>query len=153
MDEHTSPKYPAYAYAQGRQDSEDQVGAAAAAAVGRTSGRGALGPIPSDARILIVTWDHQDPELLSLIKAAMTRAGAAQVDSVRWSEMGLPNGRYSAADGWRELSQERISTVIREGGRGEQRAVKVYLGQHSGYTTVYAGDAGEGHYRISLGAA
>jgi hypothetical protein len=153
MDDHTSPKYPAYAYAQARSDSADQVAAAVAAAVGRTSGRGALGPIQSAARILIVTWGHQDPELLQFIKAAMTRAGAAQVDSVRWSEMGLPDGRYSAADGWRELSQERISTVIREGERVEQRALKSYLEQHPGYTTVYAGDAGEGHYRISIGAA
>ena len=151
MDEHASPRFPAYA--QRRPDSGDAVTAAVEAAVGRTSGRGALGPIRPDARVLIVTWDHQDPGLLRLIKDAMLRAGAAEVDSVRWSEMGLPNGRYSAADGWRELSEERISTVIREGERVEQRALKSYLGEHPGYTTVYAGDAGEGHYRISIGDA
>ncbi|HEY7174698.1 MAG TPA: hypothetical protein VH442_07265, partial [Micromonosporaceae bacterium] len=149
MDDRTSPRYPAYA--QSRPETEDELVAAVAKTVARTSGRGALGPIAADARILVVTWDHQDPDLLRYIRDAMRRAGAAQVDHVRWSQMGLPVGRHSAADGARELSEERISTVIREGERVEQRALKQYLTEHPGYTTVYAGDAGEGHYRISIG--
>ena len=66
MDDHASPKFPAYA--QRRPSSGDEVVAAVGAAVGRTSGRGALGPIQPAARVLIVTWDHQDPDLLRLIK-------------------------------------------------------------------------------------
>ncbi|WP_432837992.1 hypothetical protein [Dactylosporangium sp. CA-092794] len=151
MDDPTSPRFPGYA--QSRPERVEDLVAAVEKAVGRTSGRGALGPIASGARVLIVTWDHQDPEILQLISEAMLRAGAASVDSVRWSQMGLPVGRYSAADGWRELSEIRIETVVREGERVEQRALKRYLEEHTGYTTVYAGDAGEGHYRISIGDA
>jgi hypothetical protein len=149
MDDRVSPRFPAYT--QPRPDRLEDLVAAVEAAVGRASGRGALGPVQPGARILIVTWDHQDPEILQLIKDAFRRAGAAAVDSVRWSEMGLPVGLYSAADGWRELSEERITTVIREGERVEQRALKEYLQAHPGYTTVVAGDAGEGHYHISIG--
>lgn len=149
MDNPTIPRFPAYT--QRRPGLGQDLAELAEAAVGRSSGRGALGPIKGDARILIVTWDHQDPEILELIKETMTRAGASQVDWVRWSQMGLPAGRYSAEDGWQELSDERVSTVIREGERVEQHALKRYLAEHAGYTTVYAGDAGEGHYRIALG--
>jgi hypothetical protein len=149
MDDPTSPRFPAYV--QSRPDRTEDLVDAVASAVGRTSGRGALGPVQPGARILIVTWDHQDPEILQLISGAMVAAGATAIDSVRWSQMGLPVGRYSAADGWRELSEERITTVIREGERVEQRALKEHLRQNPGYTTVYAGDAGEGHYRIALG--
>ena len=151
MGDATNPRFPAYA--QKRPASNDDLVAVIEKAVGRDSGRGALGPVEPGARILIVTWDHQDPEILLLIREAMLRAGAAQVDSVRWSQLGLPVGRYSAADGWRELSEERIEVVVREGERIEQRALKEYVTEHASYTAIYAGDAGEGHYRISIGSA
>src|SRR5207245_1130264 len=68
-----------------------------------------------------------------------------------WSSLGLPTGEYSAAEGWRELSQERLDSVIASGERVEQDALKGLLEKNSDYTHIYAGDAGEGHYRIAVG--
>jgi hypothetical protein len=95
----------------------------AESAVSRSGGRGALGPINSGAKVLIVVTDDQNRTVLELIKDAMLKAGAASVDSLTWSQLGLPTGDFSAADGWRELSDEHVEAVIRVGERVEQDAL------------------------------
>ena len=110
-----------------------------------------MGPVSKGAKILIVSADDQDREIFAVIEEALRKAGAASVRLVTWSSLGLPTGDYSAADGWRELSEERLETVIRSGERVEQEALKRFLEKDDDYTQIYAGDAGEGHYKIAIG--
>jgi hypothetical protein len=150
VDKRLAPKYPSYVMS--KPDSAAELEPVAESAVARSGGRGALGPIGQDAKVLIVTTDDQNQGILDLISAAMRDAGASVVDTLRWSELGLPTGNFSAADGWRELSDEHVNTVIRAGERVEQDALLKYLADHPDYTMIYAGDAGEGHYKMALGS-
>jgi hypothetical protein len=145
----TRPRYPKYL--AGDVESEDELSAVADVAVRRAGGRGALGPIARGANVLIVSTEDQDPSVLSLLATAMRDVGAATVTDLKWSELGLPAGRYSAADGWRELSDERVETVISAGERVEQDALGRLLDAHPEFDHIYAGDGGEGHYRILFG--
>ena len=147
--QHTAPRYPAYLMP--RSISHEELLAAAEAAVARVGGRGVLGPVSKGAKVLILTADDQDAETMSVIEEALRDAGAVSVRVVTWSSLGLPTGEYSAAEGWRELSQERLDSVIASGERVEQDALKGLLEKNSDYTHIYAGDAGEGHYRIAVG--
>jgi hypothetical protein len=148
-DRHTKPRYPAYL--RPASISQEELVSAADAAANRIGGRGALGPIDKGAKVLVVSADDQDKETLDLLEAAVRRAGAASFRFVTWSSLGLPTGEYSAADGWRELSEERMETVIKAGERVEQDAMKRFLEKDNDFTHIYCGDAGEGHYKIALG--
>lgn len=150
MDKHESPRYPSYVLS--KPASTDELKPVAESAVSRSGGRGALGPIQSGAKVLIVVTDDQNQTVLELISAAMRDAGAASVTTLTWSELGLPTGDFSAAQGWRELSDEHVNTVIKAGERVEQDALLKYLAVNPDFTTIYAGDAGEGHYKMALGA-
>ncbi len=150
MDKHQSPRYPSYVLS--KPESTEELKPVAASAVSRSGGRGALGPIQSGAKVLIVVTDDQNQTVLQLISDAMLEAGAASVKTLTWSQLGLPTGDFSAAEGWRELSDEHVNTVIQNGERVEQDALLKYLAVNPDFTTIYAGDAGEGHYKMALGA-
>ena len=146
---HSAPRYPAYLAPQ--RVSREELVASAEAAVARAGGRGALGPIAKGAKVLVMSADDQDPETMAVIEEAMRDAGAASVTLRTWSSLGLPTGDFSAAEGERELSDLRVNTIITSGERVEQDALKRLLAKDGDYTQIYAGDAGEGHYRIALG--
>jgi len=148
-DRHTAPRFPGYI--QQETKSHDELAAVAEAAVQRSGGRGALGPIDRGAVVLIVTTEDQDDSILELISDAMKAAGASSVTARKWSEFGLPTGSYSAADGWRELSDDHVNTVIEAGERVEQEALLQLLEREPQYTHIYAGDAGEGHFKMAIG--
>jgi hypothetical protein len=150
LDKHQSPRYPSYVLS--KPESTEELKPVAASAVSRSGGRGALGPIQSGAKVLIVVTDDQNQTVLQLISDAMLEAGAASVKTLTWSQLGLPTGDFSAAEGWRELSDEHVNTVIQNGERVEQDALLKYLAVNPDFTTIYAGDAGEGHYKMALGA-
>jgi hypothetical protein len=146
---HSEPRYPAYILEETK--GADELAAVAEAAVQRAGGRGALGPIQKGAKILAMTTEDQDESIFQLLADAMKAAGAASVTEMKWSELGLPTGTYSAADGWRELSDEHVGDTIRNGERIEQDALLKLLEQHPEFDCIYAGDAGEGHYKMALG--
>lgn len=148
-DRHSAPRFPGYMQVDSIGPGELE--AVADAAVQRTGGRGVLGPIKPDANILILTTEDQDEDVFGIIADAMRRAGAKQVTGIKWSSLGLPTGDYSAADGWRELSNEHVDTVIAAGERVEQEALLKLLAEHPEYDQVYAGDAGEGHFKMAIG--
>ena len=129
-----------------------ELAAVADTAVSRSAGRGALGPIPADAVVLVMTNEDQDEEVMSQLAEAMRKAGAASVTTKNWSDLGLPTGKFSAADGWRELSDEHVETVINLGERVQQEALERFLKTNSAFNCIYAGDAGEGHWKIVLGS-
>lgn len=145
----TAPRYPAYILKE--MDSPEEIAAAATAAVNRVGGRGGLGMIKAGSRILVVSTEDQDEEIFEAIAAAMRDAGAASVEQVKWSSLGMPTGKYSSADGWRELSDEHVNATTDAGERVEQDALLKLLEEHPEYTDVYAGDAGEGHYKMAIG--
>src|SRR5262249_15397377 len=87
---HAEPRYPAYITATAV--SEDELVAAADAAVQRSGGRGALGPIPKGATVLVLTNEDQDEGVMGHLADAMRGAGAASVTTRNWSELGLPTG-------------------------------------------------------------
>ena len=152
MDSRLTPRYPGYVLS--RPTDESELRGVVTAAVARTGGRGALGPIQKGANILIVTNAHQDPDVLRMISEAMLTAGAAKVDSITWPQIShgaVLEGDFSAADGERELSPERTATIIRVGERVEQDALVEHLKKHPDYTMIYGGDAGEGHYKMAVG--
>ena len=95
--------------------------------------------------------DSIGPGELEAVADAMRRAGARKVTERKWSELGLPTGDYSAADGWRELSDDHVETVIAAGERIEQDALLKLLAKHPEYDQIYAGDAGEGHFKMAIG--
>jgi hypothetical protein len=103
--------------------SQGELEAVADAAVQRVGGRGVLGPIDNGANIVVLTTEDQDEAIFELIADAMRRAGASQVTHVKWSSLGLPTGDFSAADGWRELSDAHVETTISAGERVEQDAL------------------------------
>jgi hypothetical protein len=145
-----APRRPGYILRP--MQSADELQAAADAAVLRSGGRGALGPIEKGAKILVVTSEDQDDEVFEVLERAMRdTAGAASVRKLLWSELGVPTGSFSAADGWRELSEQHVETVIEAGERVEQDALLKFLAREPDYTAIYAGDAGEGHFKVALG--
>jgi hypothetical protein len=147
---HTDARFPGYILSG--VVGEAELTAVADAAVRRSGGRGALGPIPKGAVVLVMTNEDQDPDVMGHLAEAMRRAGAASVTTKRWSELGLPTGEFSAADGWRELSDAHVETVITIGERVQQDALQRFLETKSEFDCIYAGDAGEGHWKIVLGS-
>lgn len=145
----TAPRYPAYILRE--IEGDDEIRAAATAAVNRAGGRGALGPITKGARILVVTTEDQDEQIFEAIATAMREAGAASVTAMKWSELGMPTGDYSAADGWRELSDEHVQITIEKGERVETDALLRLLEERPEFTDIYAGDSSEGHFKMALG--
>ena len=148
-DRHWTPRFPGYMNVDSIGPGELE--AVADAAVQRSGGRGVLGPINKDANILVLTTEDQDEAIFEVIADAMRRAGARKVTELKWSELGLPTGDYSAADGWRELSDDHVETVIAAGERIEQDALLKLLAKHPEYDQIYAGDAGEGHFKMAIG--
>ena len=149
-DPNIAPRRPGYILRP--MQSTDELQAAADAAVLRSGGRGALGPIEKGAKILVVTSEDQDDEIFEVLERAMRdTAGAASVRKLLWSELGVPTGSFSAADGWRELSEEHVETVIEAGERVEQDALIRFLEKEPDFTAIYGGDAGEGHFKVALG--
>jgi len=145
----TDPRYPGYM----KIDSitPDEMAAVADAAVQRVGGRGVLGPLYKGAKVLVMSNEDQDDEVFGIIADAMKRAGAESVELKMWSELGLPTGDFSAADGWRELSEAHVDNTIANGERVEQDALLHLLAEHPEYDHVYAGDAGEGHFKMAVG--
>jgi hypothetical protein len=146
---HTDPRFPGYITRDPVDDYE--LAAVAEAAVARAAGRGALGPVPKGAVVLVMTNEDQDEDVMRHIAEAMRKAGASSVTTKLWSELGLPTGDFSAADGWRELSDEHVETVINLGERVQQEALERFLKSNDEFDCIYAGDAGEGHWKIVLG--
>lgn len=144
-----APRYPDY-IRQARATTADELVPIARVHIGRRYSFPALGPVNEGDHILIMTYTSQDPPVLEAVRRAMLEAGAKQVDHLTWSDLGVrdPKERWSAADGWREIT-DRLGPMVDDGVeyKVEATALRGFLEKHPEYTAIYAGEAGGNHWR------
>jgi hypothetical protein len=144
--EYPAPKFPAY-FLQQRTDDVQELLPIARSLVRRKYGRMALDVSPED-EILIITAPHQNQVVFEVMAMALRELGVEKVDQVSTADLGLPVVEYSAADGWREIT-DRLAPMVEEGVEFSiaSSALKRYLEDRPGYTAVFAGEAGRRHWK------
>jgi hypothetical protein len=144
--DYPAPKHPTYLL-QERTDDIDELLPLARSLVRRKYGRAALDVTPDD-EILIITAPHQNAVVFEVISRALRELGVKKVDQVSTADLGLPLTEYSAAEGWREIT-DRLKPMVEEGVEFSvaSSALKRYLEDRPGYTAVFAGEAGRRHWR------
>jgi hypothetical protein len=150
--DYPAPRYPRY-LRQERPAALEDLLPLARAHVRRRYGRSALGAIKPDDEILIVTYPHQNDMVFEALRAAMLDEGVKKVDRLDITDLGLEVHDYSAAEGWREIS-DRLSAMTESGVTYTVAAarLKEYLDDRPGYTGVHAGESGRRHWKRSAGA-
>lgn len=142
-----APRHPWYLH-QPRSDDPEQLLPIARTHVARRYGRMALGGLEPGDRILIITFPHQDPVVFEVMTRALVETGVDSVESISTEQLGLPSVDYSAADGWREIT-DRLGPMVEEGTEFNvvASALRRYLDDRPGYTSVFAGEAGRRHWK------
>lgn len=145
--QYPAPRHPAY-LRQERTDDIEALMPIARSHIQRKYGRSALGDIRPNDHLLIITFPHQNELVFDALKRALLEAGVAKVDRINTVDLGMEVHEYSAADGWREIT-DRLPPMIEEGVEFNvaSAALKRYLDDRPGYTGVYAGEAGRSHWR------
>ena len=146
-----APRHPAYLRQQRRNDPEALMPLARMLAR-RRYGRSALGPTQQGDSMLIVTYPHQNDLVFEVIRRALLEEGAHRVDRVDITDLGMEVQNYSAADGWREIT-DRLPPMVESGVEFNVAAatLKRYLEDRPGYTAVLAGEAGRRHWKRAAG--
>ena len=124
----------------------------ARAHVRRRYGRSALGDVQPGDELLIVTFPHQNELVFQALRRALLEIGVGKVDRIDVTDLGMQTKQYSAADGWREIT-DRLPPMIEEGVEFNvaAAALKRFLDDRPGYTGVYAGEAGRSHWKRAAG--
>jgi hypothetical protein len=146
-----APRHPAY-LRQERTDDPEELIPLARMLARRRYGRSALGPtIPGD-KILIVTYPHQNDLVFDVLRKALLEEGAESVDRIDATDLGMEVQTYSAAEGWREIT-DRLPPMVESGVEFNVAAatLKNYLEDRPGYTAVLAGEAGRRHWKRAAG--
>lgn len=113
------------------------------------------GRISDGARLLIVTYPDQNEVVLEAIKQALIEEGAAAVDHVYLSDVGVDLRMHSAAEGWREIT-DRLEPMLADGVTFNLEAhyLKQFLDDQPAVTGYYAGGAGSKmHWQRAAGGA
>src|ERR1700722_9870985 len=141
-----APRHPAYLRQERTEDVEALL-PLARSLVRRKYGRAALDVAPED-EILIITAPHQNPVVFEVMGRALREIGAKRVDQVSTADLGLPVQEYSAAEGWREIT-DRLRPMVEEGVEFSvaASALQRHLDDRPGYTAVFAGEAGRRHWK------
>src|SRR6266536_2420115 len=118
----------------------------------RRYGRSALGPTAPGDHVLIITYPHQNDLVFEVLRRALLEEGAEAVDRLDVTDLGMDVRDYSAAEGWREIT-DRLPPMVDSGVEFNVAAVtlKHYLDDRPGYTAVLAGEAGRRHWRRAAG--
>lgn len=145
--DYPAPRHPSYLKQERTEDIDDLM-PIARALVKRGYGRSALNDIQKNDHILVMTLPHQHDLVFEAIKRAMLEYGVAKVDRINSVDLGMEPVEYSAADGWREIT-DRLPPMVESGVEFNvaARALKRYLDDRPGYTAIYAGEAGRSHWR------
>ena len=140
--DYPAPRFPRYLL-QERTDSIADLMPLARSHVRRRYGRSALGDVVAGDELLIVTFPHQNELVFEVLKRALLEIGVAKVDRIDVTDLGMEVKTYSAADGWREIT-DRLPPMVEEGIEFNvaAAALKKFLDDRPGYTGVYAGEAG-----------
>ncbi|MDQ7907559.1 hypothetical protein RB614_23850 [Phytohabitans sp. ZYX-F-186] len=147
-----APRYPAY-LCQERPSDIEELMPLARAHVRRRYGRSALGDIKPQDELLIVTYPHQNDMVFEALRRAMLLEGVAKVDRVDVTDLGVEVADYSAAEGWREVT-DRVAAMTEQGVIHSVAAARLkdYLDDRPGYTGVHAGESGRRHWKRSAGS-
>ena len=145
--DYPAPRHPSY-LRQSRTDDLEALMPIARAHLARKYGRSALGDIKPSDQLLIVTYPHQNDVVFEALRRSMLEMGVSRVDRVNMTDLGMEVEEYSAADGWREIT-DRLPPMIESGVEFNvaAAALKRYLDDRPGYTGVYAGEAGRPHWQ------
>ncbi len=108
-----APRFPRYLL-QERTDDIEELMPLARAHVRRRYGRSALGDIRPGDQLLIVTFPHQNDIVFEAIRRALLELGVEKVDRLDMTDLGMDVQEYSAADGWREIT-DRLPPMIEDG--------------------------------------
>ena len=149
--QYPAPRHPAYLRQERCTDIEELM-PLARAHLQRRYGRSALGDIRENDHLLIITFPHQNELVFDALKRALLERGVARVDRINTEDLGMETVVYSAADGWREIT-DRLPPMIESGVEFNvaAAALKRFLEDRPGYTGVYAGEAGRSHWRRAAG--
>ena len=149
--DYPAPRYPAY-LRQERMTTVEEMLPLARAHARRKYGRSALGNLEPGDEMLIITYPHQHELVYQALREAMLEAGASKVDRLDMTDLGMEVEEYSAADGWREIT-DRLPPMIESGVEFSVAAdtLKRYLEDRPGYTGVLAGEAGRRHWKRAAG--
>ncbi|MDB5763030.1 MAG: hypothetical protein JWQ21_2025, partial [Herminiimonas sp.] len=149
--QYPAPRHPAYLRQERSTDIEELM-PLARAHLQRRYGRSALGDIRENDHLLIITFPHQNDMVFEALKRALLERGVARVDRINTEDLGMETVVYSAADGWREIT-DRLPPMIESGVEFNvaSAALKRFLDDRPGYTGVYAGEAGRSHWRRAAG--
>jgi hypothetical protein len=146
-----APRFPRYLL-QDRTGDIEELMPLARAHVRRRYGRSALGDVRPGDELLIVTFPHQHELVFEALRRALLELGVAKVDRIDVTDLGMEVREYSAADGWREIT-DRLPPMIEEGVEFNvaAAALKKFLDDRPGFTGVYAGEAGRSHWKRAAG--
>jgi len=146
-----APRHPAY-LRQPRVSTAEELLPIARAHVRRKYGRSALGDIRPNDEVLLITFPHQNELVYEALRRAMLEAGVAKVDRIDMTDLGIEPKTYSAAEGWREIT-DRLAAMVEDGVEFNvaSAALKRYLEDRPGYTAIYAGEAGRRHWKRVAG--
>ena len=149
--DYPAPRFPRYLL-QERTDDIEELMPLARAHVRRRYGRSALGDVQPGDELLIVTFPHQNEIVFDALRRALLEIGVEKVDRIDVTDLGMEVREYSAADGWREIT-DRLPPMIEEGVEFNvaAAALKRFLDDRPGYTGVYAGEAGRSHWKRAAG--
>jgi hypothetical protein len=149
--DYPAPRFPRYLL-QERTDDIEELMPLARAHVRRRYGRSALGDVQPGDELLIVTFPHQNEIVFDALRRALLEIGVGKVDRIDVTDLGMQTKQYSAADGWREIT-DRLPPMIEEGVEFNvaAAALKRFLDDRPGYTGVYAGEAGRSHWKRAAG--
>jgi hypothetical protein len=111
--EFPAPRFPRYLL-QERTDDVEELMPLARSHVRRRYGRSALGDVHPGDELLIVTFPHQNEVVFEALRRALLELGVAKVDRIDVTDLGMDVREYSAADGWREIT-DRLPPRIEEG--------------------------------------
>jgi hypothetical protein len=111
--EYPAPRFPRYLL-QERTDDIEELMPLARAHARRRYGRSALGDVQPGDELLIVTFPHQNELVFQALRRALLEIGVGKVDRIDVTDLGMETREYSAADGWREIT-DRLPPMIEEG--------------------------------------
>jgi len=149
--DYPAPRHPSY-LRQERTDDIEELMPLARSHVRRRYGRAALGNLEPNDELLVITYPHQHDAVFEAIKRALLEEGVKRIDRLDMTDLGMEVEEFSAADGWREIS-DRLPPMIDDGVEfsAAAAALKRFLEDRPGYTGVLAGEAGRRHWKRAAG--